>query len=158
MNKKGNFGSESLMWIMMFLLIAIIVFAFIVVLVLHYSQNYDIRNLEQNFLIDKAYKCVTKNNYFNEESFTEEKILKCMDFSHDVKNDLALEVSFHNINSEEIKKIFLGYDLAMVLCDTEKKLKGEIPVCAKQKFFVPSEKGDGVLTIKLSLLRLSKND
>ena len=139
-NKKANLGSESLMWIMVFLLVGLIIFGFVLVISLHYSKQCDIRPIEKKIMVEKAYNCVTDNGYFNPELFNEEKLKECMDLDHDINKELALELIYSPLDNEEnINKVFLGYDFALLLCETKQKIEGKVPVCSKQMFFVPSK-------------------
>lgn len=151
MNKKAQIA-HGIIWFYKIIMIVLIVGGIVGAVYLHYSKQYDIRELESGVLASKIIDCFSDQGKINGEDFSIEKLESCLDFDEE-----EIFVNLTLVDNE--KSISLGKEGLLFYCEAmEQGTKGaKLPNCFSENYDIIYNNNPEQMKIFIAILKTEKN-
>jgi hypothetical protein len=152
-NKKAQVGS-AILWIYKFIMLIIVIGGIVAIVFLHYSKQYDVRDIEASVLTSKVIDCFSEKGKINSEDFTKEKLDSCLSFN---KDEIFFNVTL--LGKENPQSISLGNPDFKVYCEAkEEEIKVKnAPSCLEKDFDLLVDDSQGKLSFFIAIAKFNKN-
>ena len=152
-NKKAQVGS-GILWLYKFIMLIIVIGGIVAVVFLHYSKQYDVREIELNLLAGNMLECFSDKGKIEHEDFTNEKLYSCLNFD---EKEIFLNVTLEEEGKQN--SISLGDKHLEVYCELgQEKIEGKkLPSCLRESYDVLIDETPGKIEFFIALLKSTKN-
>ena len=139
---KSKKADEKYLSIWMFLIWAIIGVSIVLGVLMFYSINGDVRQVEAQSLADKLSLCLTTSFSYEEIAKSDFDIYSKCGLNQDVfskTNFYYFNINITGEDNSQLEKIFLGGDNWKTECDfqfADQKTEDKFPQCVRQDFIV----------------------
>jgi hypothetical protein len=150
-NKKAQIG-HGIVWFYKIVMLVLVIGGIVGAIYVHYSKQYDIRELESGVLASKIIDCFSEQGKIKNSDFTIEKLDSCLEFDE--------EEIFVNITLiENEKSIFLGKGGLLFYCEAiEQGVKGKkLPSCFNENYNITYDNTPEQMKIFIAILKSEKN-
>ncbi len=149
LNKRGNIGT-GIIWLYKIFMLVIVIGGIVAVVFVHYSEQYDIREVEASLLAGKIIECFSEQGKINSADFLQTQLDSCLSFD---KEEIFVNVTLKK------KSISFGKEDLRVYCELkEQETKGEnFPSCLNENYNVIIDNIPEKINIFIAILKVGKN-
>ncbi len=146
-NKKAQLGHATT-WLHKFFILVLVIGGIIAIVTMHYSKQYDVRDVEASVVARNIVECVAPGGILKE--FNEETIRNCFPFNEE---EIYMNITLENDN------LVFGNDFLATLCKAEgKKVKVEYyPACLEERYYVLENDEGKTLNLFIAIKKIGKN-
>jgi len=136
-------------------MLVVIIGGIVIVISIHYSKQYDIRNIEAAAISEKILNCFAPNGIVDEKYFITDSLSLCL--------NLDAEENFVNVTlireNPSQQSIFFGKEIIRTYCEAKKEgTKGKnLPECFEKSYDVLFNNEPAKLNIFVGILKIEKN-
>jgi hypothetical protein len=152
-NKKAQAGS-AILWIYKFIMLIIVIGGIVAIVFLHYSKQYDVRDVEASVLAGKVIDCFSDKGKINSEDFTKENLDSCLTFD---KDEIFLNVTL--LNKQNSQSVSLGDSDFRVYCEAKEQEVDvkNAPSCLEKDFDLLVDNEQGKINLFIAITKFTKN-
>lgn len=143
LNKGGQTGYSTIFIYRLFLIL-LLTLGVIFIVGNHFSKPIDIRSLEAQQLSKITHDCIKEIGVGNLNEFL---LLECFPYN---KEENGIKISY------EDKKVLLGKEIIIDLCEAKDKTKSKV-ACSTSDYFVEENNNLKKITILVGISKVNKN-